>query len=127
MINVKEMKDNGYMNHNGLYIVEAENNYAKVAIDVKQESLNPYGVVHGGLLFSLADSAMWIALRTTDRIGVTLNSNIDFLSPGKGEHIYAETEVVKDGKSIVVYKVNITNEEGTLISTVTGTYYIINK
>ena len=127
MINVKEMKDNGFMNHNGFYIVEAENNYAKIAIDVKQESLNPYGVVHGGLLFSLADSAMGIALRTTDRIGVTLNSNIDFLAPGKGKHIYAETELVKDGKSIVVYNVKITNEEGTLISTVTGTYYIMNK
>lgn len=127
MINVKEMKDNGFMNHIGLYIVEAKNNYAKVAIDIKQESLNPYGIVHGGLLFSLADSAMGVALRTTDRIGVTLNSNIDFLSPGKGKHIYAETEVIKDGKSIVVYKVNITNEEGTLISTVTGTYYIMNK
>jgi acyl-CoA thioesterase len=127
MVDITKIKDNGFMSYNGLYIVEAKENYVKIGVDITEKSLNPFGVVHGGLIYTLADSAMGIALATTGRSGVTLNSTIDYLTPGKGKKLFADTEIVKDGKSIVVFRVNIKDENDTLVSVASGTYYIINK
>jgi acyl-CoA thioesterase len=127
MVDITKIKDNGFMSYNGLYIVEAKENYVKIGVDITEKSLNPFGIVHGGLIYTLADSAMGIALATTGRSGVTLNSTIDYLTPGKGKKLFADTEIVKDGKSIVVFRVNIKDENDTLVSVASGTYYIINK
>ena len=126
MVDITKIKDNGFMSYNGLYIVEAKENYVKIGVDITEKSLNPFGIVHGGLIYTLADSAMGIALATTGRSGVTLNSTIDYLTPGKGKKLFADTEIVKDGKSIVVFRVNIKDENDTLVSVASGTYYIIN-
>lgn len=127
MVDITKIKDNGFMSYNGLYVVEAKENYVKIGVDITEKSLNPFGIVHGGLIYTLADSAMGIALATTGRSGVTLNSTIDYLTPGKGKKLFADTEIVKDGKSIVVFRVNIKDENDTLVSVASGTYYIINK
>jgi acyl-CoA thioesterase len=127
MVDITKIKDNGFMSYNGLYIVEAKENYVKIGVDITEKSLNPFGIVHGGLIYTLADSAMGIALATTGRSGVTLNSTIDYLTPGKGKKLFADTEIVKDGKSIVVFRVNIKDENDTIVSVASGTYYIINK
>lgn len=127
MVDITKIKDNGFMAYNGLYVVEAKENYVKIGVDITEKSLNPFGIVHGGLIYTLADSAMGIALATTGRSGVTLNSTIDYLTPGKGKKLFADTEIVKDGKSIVVFRVNIKDENDTLVSVASGTYYIINK
>lgn len=127
MVDITKIKDNGFMSYNGLYIVESKENYVKIGVDITEKSLNPFGIVHGGLIYTLADSAMGIALATTGRSGVTLNSTIDYLTPGKGKKLFADTEIVKDGKSIVVFRVNIKDENDTLVSVASGTYYIINK
>lgn len=127
MVDITKIKDNGFMTYNGLYVVEAKENYVKIGVDITEKSLNPFGIVHGGLIYTLADSAMGIALATTGRSGVTLNSTIDYLTPGKGKKLFADTEIVKDGKSIVVFRVNIKDENDTLVSVASGTYYIINK
>lgn len=127
MVDITKIKDNGFMSYNGLYVVEAKENYVKIGVDITEKSLNPFGIVHGGLIYTLADSAMGIALATTGKSGVTLNSTIDYLTPGKGKKLFADTEIVKDGKSIVVFRVNIKDENDTLVSVASGTYYIINK
>ena len=127
MVDITKIKDNGFMSYNGLYIVEAKENYVKIGVDITEKSLNPFGIVHGGLIYTLADSAMGIALATTGRSGVTVNSTIDYLSPGKGKKLFADTEIVKDGKTIVVFRVNVKDENDTLVAVSNGTYYIINK
>ena len=127
MVDVTKIKDTGFMTYNGLYIVETKENYAKIAVDITEKSLNPYGIVHGGLIYTLADSAMGIALATSGRMGVTLNCNIDYLAPGTGKTLLADTEIIKDGKTIVVIRVKVIDENETLIATVTGTYFVKNK
>ena len=124
MTDVTKIKDTGFMTYNGLYIVEAKDNYAKIGVDITDKSLNPYGIVHGGLIYTIADSAMGIALATSGRMGVTLNCNIEYLAPGTGKKLFADTEIVKDGKTIVVMRVKVVDENETLIATATGTYFI---
>lgn len=127
MIDITKIKDTGFMTYNGLYLVETKENYAKVGVDISEKSLNPYGIVHGGLIYTLADSVMGIALATSGRTGVTLNCSVDYLAPGTGKKLFADTEIVKDGKTIVVFRVKVVNEKDELIATSTGTYFIKQK
>lgn len=127
MIDLTKIKDKGFMTHNGLYLIETKENYAKIGVDITDKSLNPYGIIHGGLIYTLADSVMGIALATTGKTGVTLNCSIDYLKPGKGEKLFADTKVIKSGKTINVYNVNIVNENNDLIAVASGTYYVNNQ
>ena len=116
----------GFIKHNNIHIEEIKDNYAKCYIDITEDSLNPSGIAHGGLLFGLADSTMGIAARTNGRNVVTINAQIDYLKPGIGKKIICISEPLKVGKTTAVYRANIYTEDNTLISTVIGTFFFID-
>lgn len=117
---------NGFMKYNNMQIDELKDNYAKMHVDITENSLNPSNIAHGGLLFGLADSVMGMAARTNGRNVVTINSQIDYIKPGKGKSITAETEVLKVGKSTAVYRANIYTDENVLCATATATYFFLD-
>lgn len=116
----------GFIKYNNIHIEEIHENYAKCYANITEDSLNPSGIAHGGLLFGLADSAMGIAARTTGRNVVTINAQIDYLKPGKCKKITCIAEPLKVGKSTAVYRANIYTEDNSLISSVTGTFFFID-
>lgn len=126
-INKMFSEQKGFIANNNIKVEEVKENYAKLSSTIEETSLNPYGIVHGGLLFGLADTAMGIAAKTTGQNAVTINSQIDYLKPGKGSKIVAIAEALKVGKTISVYKCNIYDEKEELISSVTGTFYFIQN
>ena len=97
-----------------------------MSVELAENSVNPNGIAHGGLLFGLADTTMGLLARTTGRNIVTINAQIDYLKPGKGSQITCIAEPLKVGKTTAVYRANIYNEEKTLISTVTGTFFFLD-
>lgn len=119
-------KTPGFIKYNNIHIAEIKDNYAKCYVDITEDSLNPSGIAHGGLLFGLADSTMGIAARTTGRNVVTINAQIDYLKPGKGNRITCIVEPLKIGKTTAVYRANIYTEEETLAASVTGTFFFID-
>lgn len=75
------------------------------ALDVRPELLNPNGVVHGGALFSMADTVMGAALFTTLEPGencATIEIKIHFLQPVTKGRIRCSTRVVHRGRRIAV-------------------------
>ncbi len=75
------------------------------ALDVRPGLLNPNGVVHGGALFSMADTAMGAALHTTLAAGeycATVEIKIHFLQPVSKGKIRCRTRVVQRGRRIAV-------------------------
>ncbi len=115
----------GFIKHNNIHIEELEKNYAKCYVELTEDSLNPSGIAHGGLLFGLADSAMGIAARTNGKNVVTINAQIDYLKPGKGKRITCIAEPLKVGKTTAVYRANIYTEKDVLAASVTGTFFFI--
>ena len=116
----------GFIKHNNIKVVEVSNERSKMKVELSENSLNPNGVVHGGLLFGLADTTMGLLARTTGRNVTTINAQIDYLRPGKGNVITCIAEPLKIGKTTAVLRANIYNEEETLISTVTGTFFFLD-
>ncbi len=117
----------GFIKYNNIHIEELKDNYCKCYVDLDENSMNPSGFAHGGLLFGLADSAMGMAARTNGKNIVTLNTNIDYLKPGKGKRITCIAEAIKVGKTTAVYRTNLYIGEDKLIATCTGTFFFLDE
>ena len=119
-------EQNGFLKHNDIIILESNEKTSKVKMNISENSLNPYGIVHGGLIFSMGDTVMGITIRSTGRDAVTLDGTINYLKPGKGKYLIATSEVIKVGKTTSVLMANIYNDKNELIAIMSATYYFIN-
>lgn len=114
----------GFIKEVGMEMLELREGYCRGRIILTEKHNNPMGTVHGGVIFSLADTVGGTAELTYGSKIVTLNSNINYLSPGKNtEYIEAEAYVVKNGRTTAVVDVMVRNAEGKDIAKVTNTYY----
>lgn len=117
-----EEKD-GFFKHNNYHVVEANENEVIIRANLTENSMNPYGMAHGGFIFGLGDTVMGMLAATIDKKALTLNANISYLAPGTGEYLIAKGEIVKKGKTISLLRANIYNDQKKLISTMESTYY----
>lgn len=97
-------------------------------LEVQDKLNNPQHVAHGGVAFSLTDTAMGIAARTLGELCVTLESNINYVRPAKiGESLYATGRVIKMGKTTTVCDSEVRNADNELIAIARGTFYNLSK
>lgn len=108
----------------GLEIDEVSIGYCKLHYTIRDEMLNGFDKVHGGILFSAADSAFAFACNSHGRITVALDVSITFTRPAKaGDKLTVEAKEVYLGDKTGVYDIRTTNEEGKLIAMFKGTAY----
>lgn len=112
-------KDDRYAALTGIEILEVSEGYAKTKISVEDKHLNANNVVMGGCIYTLADFTFSLAANCGDLPSVTLSSDIVFNSAATGKELYAETEKVKDGRTVCNYLVRITDEKNRVIATAT--------
>ena len=71
-----------FLAHNFMRTTDLDDGTATVTLPMHTESLNRWGGAHGGILFSLCDVAMGMAIMTLrQEMVVTVNATIDYLSP----------------------------------------------
>lgn len=112
-----------YMKYNNFKLDEISNNHVKLSASINENSENPSGFVHGGLIYSLADSAMGLLGRVNYKNVVTINATINYLKPTVGKFFYAVAKPVRIGATIAVYNCDIYNDKNEITATCTGTYY----
>lgn len=100
-------------------IVDVKEGYAKTKLVVQDKHLNANNVVMGGCIYTLADYTFGIASNCGPSKCVTLSSDITFNSAATGKELYAETEIVKDGRSVCNFIVRVTDEKNRVIATST--------
>ncbi|MBE6533829.1 MAG: PaaI family thioesterase [Ruminococcaceae bacterium] len=111
----------------GIEILDVDIGYAKVSLKLNETHNNALGHVMGGVYFTLADYAFAIASNFRQSPTVTQTSQIVFLSPIKGDMIFAEALCVRTGRTTCFYKIIITDESGTENAYVTTTGFILNN
>jgi len=85
---------------------------------------NGFGVCHGGITFSFADSALAFASNSRGSISLALENNINFTKKvSVGDTLIAETKELQNGRTIGVYKVRVTNQNEELVAEFRGTVY----
>ena len=104
-----------YLQANNIYLQEVRPDHATLYMKVDKKVKNVYGVVHGGAIFVLADTAAGFTACTDGRHCVTQNSNFHFIGNADHGRIWAEGKVVHRGRVITVVHVTVTGENGELI------------
>jgi acyl-CoA thioesterase len=112
----------------GIEVLESEPGYCKLSMKIRQEMTNGFGVCHGGITFSLADSALAFASNSRGSVSLALENNINFTKKvNTGDTLTAETEEIQNGRTIGVYKVRISNQNNELVADFRGTVYRTGK
>ena len=107
----------------GAVVTAAGNGQAEGELTIRTETKNPMGVVHGGALFTLADTVAGTAAFTTGRNCVTLDSSMQFLSAARGDKVRCVAKPKKAGRTIMVYEISITDSEERLVATGIFTFF----
>lgn len=100
---------------------------ASFRLVVTADHMNPYGIVHGGVLYSMVDYAMGAALTSELERGeqcATLEMKINYLAPVSGGELRAEAQVVNRTKRIGVIEARVFADGKRLVAVATGTFYI---
>lgn len=113
------LENNGFISLCEIKVEDAHE--GRLSLDIEKHHLNPYDFAHGGLIYTLADTAMGICLSESGTF-VTVNSHINFLKPANCKKLISQVDRVRLGKRIAVLNCYIYNESVELIATVTGTY-----
>lgn len=112
----------------GIEVLDIKEGYSKIKMMVRQEMINGFQVVHGGIAFSLADSAFAFACNNRNNLSMALECNISFLKQvNVGDELIAEAKEIHNGKSTGVYSVTITNHNNQQVALFKGTCYRTGK
>jgi acyl-CoA thioesterase len=119
------MEKDAFSNWMGIHVDKIELGTSILRCTVKEEMLNGFQILHGGISYSLSDSALAFASNSYGNKCVSIETSISHTRPAKiGDVLTATCKEVHRGKRIGIYEVSISNQEDTLISVFKGTVHI---
>ena len=130
--NYQEMlqnESNGFIRHNGIRIISVDEEKSVLKAEVTDLSRNVWGGVHGGFLYTMADTAAGAFARIKyGRRNVTLNGSINYLrTAAHAKNLTAVCREVKVGGHVGLFEVNITDEEERLIARAEVNRYFLQE
>jgi acyl-CoA thioesterase len=105
----------------GIEIEIPEAGSAIATMYVRQEMVNGFGICHGGLVFTLADTAFAFACNAYDVITVAGSGSIDFLLPSvRGDQLRALATEEHRGRKSGIYRVEVWNQDDKVVALFQG-------
>jgi acyl-CoA thioesterase len=124
----KMMQDDAFSQWLGITVLQVKEGYAKIRMTLREEMLNGFGVIHGGITFSLADSAFAFACNSRNNLSMALDTSITFTKSTKpGDILTAEAQEVHNGRSTGLYLITVTNQLGGQVALFKGTCFRTGK
>lgn len=111
------IKDRYAMVTTGIDIEEVSERYARCSLKLDDRHKNATGHVMGGAIYTIADFTFAVATNFRQPVTVTVVSNISYMGVPKGDILYAESKLLKDGKRNCFYEIEVTDNQGTLVAT----------
>ena len=108
----------------GIEITSVAPNAATVRMTVRPEMVNGFGVCHGGIAFSLADSALAFASNTHGRLTVSIENSIRYpASIVPGDVLTATAVELSASRRLAYFDVTVRKDTGDVVALFTGTVY----
>ncbi|NVM19963.1 MAG: PaaI family thioesterase [Candidatus Lokiarchaeota archaeon] len=110
----------------GLNFTKLEKGYSQCTLEVVDKLLNPHKVVHGGVLYSMADTGMGAAAYTIlgkNELCATIEIKINYFKAIKAGVLTCNTNVIHQGKKLVTMDSEVLND-GQIVAKALGTYSI---
>ena len=112
----------------GIEIVDVSEGYCQLKMKVRKEMLNGFHIAHGGIAYSLADSALAFASNSHGRKSLSVETSISHMVSIKaGDMLTVMTKELSRSDKIGVYLITITNKENQEIAIFKGTVYCTSK
>ena len=112
----------------GIKVLDVKEGYSKVQMEVRKEMINGFGIVHGGIPFSLADSAFAFACNNRNNLSVALDVTITFTKAvNVGDILIAEAKEIHNGRSTGVYLITVSNQNNEQVAHFKGTCFRTGK
>ena len=126
---VNHMMENDFFSQwLGIEVLEVKEGYSKIKMIIRKEMVNGFGIVHGGIPFSLADSAFAFACNNRNNLSVALDTSINFIKPVHvGDVLTAEAKELHNGRSTGLYHISITNQNDYEVAVFKGLCFRTNK
>ncbi|WP_082037884.1 hydroxyphenylacetyl-CoA thioesterase PaaI [Flavihumibacter solisilvae] len=122
------MKQDAFSQWLGIEILEIKEGYSRIRMVVRKEMVNGFNIAHGGIAFSLADSAFAFACNNRNNLSVALDVTITFTKQVViGDTLLAEAKEVHNGKSTGVYLITIHNQRNEQVALFKGTCFRTGK
>jgi len=108
----------------GVEPIILEEGHCRISMTVKKNMLNGYGILHGGIAFTFADSAFAFASNSYGRVAVSINGSMIYSkSAVEGEVLFAEAKALNLTHKTADFDVNVMNESGEIYYYFRGTVY----
>ena len=108
----------------GMEVTAVTPGHASVAMTVRADMLNGFGICQGGLIATLADMAFAYACNSYNELTVASGFDVDLLGPGReGDRLTASGAVVSQGSRMGVYDITVSNQNGERIAVFRGRSY----
>lgn len=105
----------------GMQILAAGPGTATIAMTVRKDMLNGFGICHGGLITTLADSTFAFACNSQNHLTVAAGLTVDFLAPAhEGDVLTAVAREVSLSGRTGIYDVEVTNQHGKRVAVFRG-------
>lgn len=120
---IKNVRNDRFAKLTGIRLTEVREGFAVTELTLNETHLNGLDNVHGGIIFTLGDYAFAAASNSAGISTVALNVNITYFKSPAGKTIRAVAEEISVKKRISGYKVDILDEDGSLIASFNGLGY----
>ena len=124
----KMMQDDLFSQWLGIHVLDVKEGYSKIRMTLREEMINGFGIIHGGIAFSLADSAFAFACNNRNNLSVALDTSITFTKATKpGDILTAEANELHNGRSTGLYLITVTNQHNEQVALFKGTCFRTDK
>lgn len=122
------MQHDGFSQWLGIEVLEIKEGYSKIRMTIRKEMVNGFGIIHGGVTFSLADSAFAFACNNRNNLSVALDTSINFIKPVHiNDVLTAEAKEIHNGKTTGLYHISISNQHDHVVAHFKGTCFRTSK
>ena len=112
----------------GIERVEERAGYSRLQMKVREEMTNGFGIAHGGITYSLADSALAFASNSHGLQSMSIETSISHTRPVKvGDVLTAEASELNKSRRLAIYEVHITNQDDVVVALFKGTVFRTEK
>lgn len=112
----------------GIEVLDIQEGYSRIRMTVREDMINGFGIAHGGIAFSLADSAFAFACNNRNNLSVALDTSINFTKAiNTGDTLTAEAKESHNGRSTGLYFITIINQKGEQVAHFKGTCFRTGK
>ena len=112
-----------FARHVGIKLIDISAGRATASLKIEEYHLNAVDMVHGGVLFALADLAFAAASNSHGKIAVAVSNSISYIKAGEGDILYAEAREISKDRKLASYSVEIKDKTEKTVALLHGLAY----